>query len=201
MNGNNLVSDGLLVVKRTDYWHDDRYAAEKIEPSIFMETKQIFSQYCGIDGEAWPLEMSESNILLIDGLSSIDYYQEILSYYELVKKSNLCDLIYITSCEAILPKKLQAEGWTFCGYDYGMYLGEHNNWSVIFQEIIFGKLSELREFGHKLNNNLLLSSLEEAFNLRVKRGEIAKTENSVFLETIEEDEDFGPIAIYSLKVR
>jgi hypothetical protein len=196
----NLISEGLLVIKRVNYWEDSKYSPEKLEASVPMDIKLILIRYKGIDGEAWFLNPPEDSIPLKDGLSSIEHYQKVIDYFKNMRKEGLCDLIYLANAESELPPRLTSNGWFFCGYDYGMYLGEYNSWSVVFQEILFGQIPGMREFAKRLNTNLLFDKLEDAFELGVKRSEYVKSEYAQFLETIEEGEEFGPIAIYGVNI-
>lgn len=187
------MKSGLLVVKRfpieTSY-----YTIINRKPSIMYSHEKIAFDYKGIDGIPWP----SSNIQLIEGLASTDQYNEVISYYKLIKEEYLSDLLLIK----VLPFEVQinepcniVNNFTFIGYDYGNYISEFNCYSSIYHEVIYGFHKDMRQYSSFFNKHLLLPNIE-------KVGELARTRQILLekgtdgIETVEEGEEFAPIAIF-----
>jgi hypothetical protein len=174
--------DGLLLVERA--YHFQRKAVGEME---------TVAKYRGIEGTPWP-DDSRQKFKISCGLAMPEQLPEILSDYQTISKSRKCDLLFIQTHE--IPKRTETPppGFVFCGYDFGNYISEHNFFSVIFNEVLFGKHDELRRFASCLNGNLLFDKTDGVENLKAVREKLAQ--DGADLETIEGDEDFREIGVY-----
>jgi len=82
----------------------------------------------------------------------------------------------------------------FCGFDYGFYESEVNYYSVVFNEVIYGRYLELRQFGRQLNSNLLIPDLGTLKGIESVR--IRLVDMGADLEGAEGEEQFAYIAVY-----
>jgi hypothetical protein len=198
-NAQYLIVNGLLVVMRINYFVEPKYQTEPIKPALDLEHEEILNRYRGIEGEPWLLEPPFEEISSSGGLARIERYKDILEYYNALSKECLCDLLYLSSSVDLPLIDKLPEQLSFCGYDYGMYLSEYNNYSVIFNEVIYGSIDKLRKFSGNLNEHLLLPSLDRVLELERQRSLMVESGVGLALETTEEGECFGPIAIYGIK--
>jgi len=175
--------DGLLVVERAY-----RFQRKTVG------RQDIVAKYRGIEGKPWPDEASKKYKVSC-GLAIPEHLPEILTYYQAVSKNRKCDLLFIQTHE--VPKRTDPppSGFTFCGYDFGNYISEYNLFSVIFNEVLFGKHDELRRFTSCLNANLLFDKEDDIEKLKVVREKLAQ--DGADLETVEPDEEFCGISVYS----
>lgn len=190
-----IANPGFLVISRIDYFADPRFKPRKVTPSLPISCKDILEKYKGIDGEPWPLE---NEILVEDlknGLIPIEKIESVIRYYKKVSEISACDLLYLQTMEAPLEYELLTTKFTLCGYDFGCYFSEENFHSVIFHEIIFGFLDELRYFSQFLNNHLLLSSNDLVKELEITR--LGMQNQGIDVEADDVEEQFGGIAVYA----
>jgi hypothetical protein len=177
--------DGLLIVERT-------YRFQQ----TMVGWQEIVANYRGIEGMPWPDE-APKKFKVSCGLAIPEQLPEILNYYQIVSKNRKCDLLFIQTRE--VPKQTDSppSGFNFCGYDFGNYISEYNFFSVIFNEVLLGKHDELRRFATRLNGNLLFDRLDDVEQLKAAREKLAQ--RGVDLETIEIDEEFYEIGIYTFQ--
>ena len=175
--------DGILVVER----------AYRFQHMALGKGK-IVAKYRGIEGTPWPDE-GGTKFKLSCGLAIPEQLPEILNYYQAISNNRKCDLLFIQTHEVPKRADLPPSHFAFCGYDFGNYISEYNFFSVIFNEVLFGKHEELKRFASQLNANLLFDTKEDVEKLKVAREKLA--ENSADLETVEMDEDFCEISIYN----
>lgn len=186
---------GLLVVKRFDY---GRQVVITRTTSLGLSMKDVLKQYRGFDGcGSWPEAPSLGNIILDQGLASLDQYKAVCDYFADVSRESFCDLLclqYVRTADDAPPHP----DFHFCGYDFGHYGGEWNVFSVLIHEVINGQYDQLRHYANVLNEYFLLPELADADRLKETRDALKR--NGADLET-EEDEEFVPIRIYIPKSR
>jgi hypothetical protein len=191
MSNLNLPISGFLVVRRVNL-------STHLPPGLQRHASVPFSdddiqvRYRGFEGYAWPSDIGLESINLNAGLASADQEDAVKAYYRTAKKMYQCDFVYLqlnTAMNAPIPPDFQ-----LCGYDFGYYLSEHNKYSVLFNEIIYGQYDLLRIYARFLNQHLLLSSLDIIESIVRTRTQLLNA--GADLETLEEDETLQPIAIH-----
>jgi hypothetical protein len=187
-------ANGLLVVRRINYFADTRYRSNERNSSINLSHEGIIKCYRGIEGEPWPMT-DEFNILKISrGLAPMNMLKKTMEYYRNISKTYLCDLIYIAMNQSPVGHDKALNEFVFCGFDYGIYESEGNCYSSVFNEVIYGKNDELRRFGKHLNNALLFPDRDSVNDFIKARNQLLQM--GADLETTEEDEEFTSISIY-----
>jgi hypothetical protein len=175
--------DGLLVVERA-YRFQRKTVGEE----------EIVARYRGIEGSPWP-DDPRKKFKVSCGVAIPEQLSEILDYYQAVSRKRKCDLLFIQTHEIQKRTDTPPPGFAFCGYDLGNYISEYNLFSVIFNEVLFGKHDELRRFSSYLNANLLFDKKDDVEKLKAVRERLAQ--DGADLETIETDEDFCEIGVYN----
>src|SRR5262245_24022583 len=89
-------------------------------------------------------------------------------YIRNLDQSKECDIILLSWPVATLEGARDL-CWSFAGIDVGCFESEWSHFSVILNEIIFGVHDELRAFAERLNENLLLPTLEDVLPLLNER--------------------------------
>src|SRR5438876_4141387 len=188
---------GLLVVKRINWFSNPptgRPVADRI-PAVAGSHDAILRRYRGIEGEAWPDGCEKQGLRLEGGLASCEQYKLVSDYYGKVCKRYQCDLIH---CQPAPTGEVKPPGvplhFNFHGFDSGYYLSESNNYSSLFNEVIYGKYDELKAYARLLNDSLVLPSIDIADKLNRSRRSLI--EEGADLETSEDGEVFVAIAIH-----
>lgn len=182
---------GLLVVKRTNFFKDERYKPVSRLPALDLSHEEVVKRYRGFDGEPWPQVIGLENISLRDGLASLQQQQAVVAYLTETKKKFSCDMLYL-SLGAPPALISPPESFCFLGYDYGFYVSESNYFSALFHEVIYGLYPELRELSRLLNGQLLFSSLIDVQGLEEARERLLAAGGD--LET--DEEQFTAISIW-----
>ncbi len=194
-NGKHTNRNGLLVVERTP----------KGTGTVLIMGKQaltaddIMRRYRGIEGQSWPreeliaAELGGEETLLENGLASLSAYDAIWAYYARVSQRDRCDLLYCSILNGWEEVRVASPpiAFTFWGYDYGYYEGAYNNFSAIFNDVIYGGYAPLQTYATRLNDHLLLPHLDTVHDLDKARQNLIN--DGAFLE---KDEPFVAIAVY-----
>ncbi len=194
-NGKLTNRNGLLVVER----------ALRGTGTVLVMGEQaltaddVVRRYRGIEGQSWPqeeliaAELGGEEKLLEDGLSSLSAYDAIWAYYARVSQRHRCDLLYCSILNRWEEVGVASAptAFTFWGYDYGYYEGAYNNFSAIFNDVIYGGYAPLQTYATRLNNYLLLPHLDTVHELDKARQNLIS--DGAFLEN---DEPFVAIAVY-----
>lgn len=179
---------GWLILER-------RLSVSKRSESVLAESGiglclyDISGRYKGIEGCPWPGLEKTQNVSLVCGVAPADQYELVLEYYRCTCADIKCDMIYIIQGSYDIPSL--PSGFTFCGYDYGYYSSEYDSYSVVWNEVLFGRHQSLRDFGGMLNMHLLIPTVELVDKLALVRGELVRAGAD-----LEVDEPSYPIAVY-----
>ena len=68
-----------------------------------------------------------------------------------------------------------AKGVALRGYDFGYYESEYGKYSCIFHEVVYGMHAEMRGFGNRLNENLLMKEKRDGKDLAGVRKHLLET--------------------------
>lgn len=191
------MNAGLVAIERVNWLDSDVLKwrnSTGSEPSIAAGASEVFNTYKGIDGFPWPGLEHGLRFEIIDGLASPKKLSHVLDYLEEVKTDRLIDLLYIRTARERNFVSTVPSGFRFVGYDIGFYYSEVNYFSIILNEVVFGKLQIIRDLSERLNKNLLFDSRGDAtMALRLRLGIQKQTGE---LETCSQDEEFSVIGIY-----
>ena len=184
--------EGFLVVHRINYFEDPRFRTRPSTAVLSLSHVEVLSRYKGFEGDAWPFDVDWTGIMVIDGLAPSDQYELVKVYHELTGGPQAgYHLIYL-QIPGHGEKRAPVSQLRFTGYDYGYYVSEHGLFSAVFNDIIYGDYAELRGFAERLNDALLLTSLDDVEMVHKTREGLVKLGAA-----LECDEPFIPIAIYA----
>ena len=165
------VPAGLLVVKRV--WADrEALVPRGRTPAVGRSHEEIGRRYRGIEGLQWPQSEHSTKPELGNGLADPNTIQ-LVQRYRNEHCPLECDLIYIAPPTARTPVP---QGMFFLGFDFGYYESEWSQYSVIFNEVIYGLYAPLRAFATALNSSLLAPTIsvtqqiEECRNAHLREG-------------------------------
>jgi hypothetical protein len=201
MNTVFLPTNGFLVIERDEY--GEEFKSKLNQTNRFVKpayVEGVLKGYRGVEGRPWFLEEPTNGIDLKSGLAPIEQYELVYTFYR--KKcgsKNVCDFIYLHNGLEKNAGEMTIPNCIFCGYDYGIYASEWNNYSVLFYEVLFGVYEELRTLSNNVNEYYLLPSIEIVTQVEKTRQKLIESNSNISLETYEEGECFGPIAVYGIK--
>ena len=190
-------SDGLLVVAHGTWYQDPQRDAPV--PSVPLDHATIAKRFKGLsaDRHAWPLEDDRIDALCGDGglldcglvpLSELEY---VVDYHRRAQEHAPCDLLYCQPLASWDEAELrESNELSFCGYDYGYFLGIENHFSAVHNDILYGRYDLLRAYSDHLNADLLLPTLQLVQDVHHDRTELIHSHAA-----LEHDESFIPIAI------
>lgn len=166
---------GILVVDRFELM---RRAARvgvlaKRKPAVEIPSEKVFREYRGFDGVPWP-DLEHPEFRTEDGLAALGDSALVDQYVRKLSQREGCDLVLLARLGADV-EIVQKSGWTAAGFDLGYFHSEWSHFSVVLNEVLFGVHSALRSFGSRLNEHLLLGTLEDAVALLTERNQLAAT--------------------------
>lgn len=112
-----------------------------------LSTEEIIQRYNGFEGELLQMALHKKDLARLETLFDPD--------------KNL--LLYVFSDSEIFEKK-DVQNLSLVGHEYGVCEEGCTIFSSIFNEILFGINSNLRQFYESLNGNLLFPDYELALN-------------------------------------
>ena len=192
-----MTHQGFLVVSRFDWYLERFHQSPKTShaPTVGLTNNEVHATYLGFDGEIWPEHESINDFKRVDGLALNTNQKEVLNYYHLVSKEKKYDLIYLECINDSLNKYIQNKNSLFLGYDFGVKI-DHNHltaFSCVYEEIIYGKYTELNKYNKKLNNQLLFSEFSDVKQYLIDRELLVKQKYD--LESID---DISIYCIYKM---
>ncbi len=181
---------GLLVVNRLELMRKAERAGSLAyrDPALAISAEEIFRRYRGLDGVAWPTE-GHPPLRTEDGLAEPSQLAAIEQYARKPPFPHDNDIILLVPGGAS-NQDIQGLGWRAIGFDVGFFESELSHFSVVLNEVIWGRIDELRSFAGKLNEHLLLKTLGDAQALARVHDSLAREGRDV------EDGEVEPFAIY-----
>lgn len=152
-----LLRRGLLVVERIDDEAHALFLAPRLRLK-WISDREVLERYAGIDGRLWPDDPAAAGLELERGLAPFGQIGRVRTYLRSLRPKVRCDLLVVER-EPFGGSADRSE-LSFLGYDFGFLEGEHNVYSLLFQEVIYPRFEELSAFASCLNQNLLLDSVE-----------------------------------------
>jgi hypothetical protein len=166
------MAAGLLVVQRS-HWFDEEQVLVRTStprrPTLALGSEEILHRFRGVEGRSWPEGLGKPPVPLgSDGLVATSFVEDVRRYFADVSSRQLCDLLF---CEWLLGEQtaVPPESFSFCGYDISPGTSDLTCYSAVYNEVIYGLYSELREFSSHLNESLLVPTLEDVEALLVLR--------------------------------
>ena len=183
---------GLLVVNRLQLLRvgTRSEALSRRAPSRGGSWDDVFTTYRGFDGLAWPAR-EHPRFATQDGLASVGDVELVDDYVAELGCAAECDVVILARQGWVPPRAAEKHGWFFAGFDLGCFESEHSHFSVVLNEVLCGGLAEMRRFSDALNEQLLVSSVDECTALLGQRRAVAAAGADV-----EELEDLEAIGIF-----
>jgi hypothetical protein len=176
-------SDGWLVVKRYEVAH-----RPPVRP---LTHESVRATYHGLDGIAWPA--GTATLELQDGLLPGFLFKEAFDYWASMKTGGI-DLVCLCSLPSQHNHRADDPTSAFCGYDYGNFVSEHNHFSSVLNEVVYGVNEEMSAFASRLNKALLFDTVADIAALESVRRRLKQLGRP--LESEEEGEEFTAIGIF-----
>jgi hypothetical protein len=190
-------SDGLVVVAHSTWFHGPHRDAPPA--SVPLDHLTIAERFKGLsaDRHMWPLEDARIDALCGDGglldcgLVPLSHLADVMDYHRRALEQVPCDLLYCQPLASWDEAELrEPDDLSFCGYDYGYYLGAEHHFSAVHNDILYGRYDVLRAYADHLNSDLLVPALELVQDVHHDRTELIHAHAA-----LEHDESFIPIAI------
>src|SRR5689334_23259500 len=124
---------GLVVVNRLDLLRLARRGGSRLSPAVEMEPEEVFRRYRGFDGIFWP-EKDEAGLEEIDGLAELRDLPLVETYFGKLTCKDECDLLAVGP-----PGARLGADWIPAGFDLGYCEFDGGHFSVVLNEILFGK--------------------------------------------------------------
>jgi hypothetical protein len=163
---------GILVVNRLELMRTASRSSvlPQRAPALSLPPADVFLRYRGLDGAPWP-GPEHLPFDTEDGLAGLADWPEVKTYLDGLPCRDECDVV-VLACQPTDTDRVPDSEWVSAGIDVGYFESEYSRFSVILNEVIFGAHDELRRFGDRLNEHLLLPSLNDARELLSERGRL-----------------------------
>lgn len=199
-------SAGLVVFWRFNLWSGENPARPRqdAEPALPLSNAEVAERYRGFDSWPWPDGPGLKEIHQVDlndfglgfgGVAPLEQFGKVIAYYQAVSDSRRCDLVFLDFPWRSGPSVKAPSGFSFCGYDYGLYASPGQRYSCIFHEVIYAQDEELVAMARRLNDCLLLPSLDLVDSLAAIRRQLLAV--SAPLEIESEWFPYEAIAVYA----
>lgn len=153
---------GILVIDRMHFLK--RVATLTREPACHMPHEEVHKRYRGVDGGlAWP-ESEKTSFELRNGIAPLSVLKQVREYFLQIVARDVTDMIVISS-SGIENSQLCEPIYRFLGYDVGFVESAWSHYSVVFGEVIYGIVPDMRAYASRLNQSLLFDSLSDAQSL------------------------------------
>jgi hypothetical protein len=119
-----------------------------------LSVEQVLKKYDGFEGACLECISEKQGSKILDSIC-------IKLLGSLGRNKNNFILLYLGVPGKKIPTFIN-EHFYFAGYEYGFIKDEINTYSSIFNEILFGDISELISFNKRLNQALLFDDLKTA---------------------------------------
>jgi hypothetical protein len=147
----------------------------------------VLDQYRGMDGVLIPVAAPRF------GLASWDSLDELRRYRDSSEES--LDLICVIRPLVKAPDQLLLPGFDLLGFDCGVIVSRRNIYSVIFHEVLFGKLPQMVQHAAQLNARCLFDEWQDAASLMAVRDGLSEHFGHA-LEKFTPDDDPGVVAVF-----
>lgn len=159
----------------------------------WISDREVLERYAGIDGELWPDDPGAAGIELARGLAPLEQLDRVRTYVRSLQPRVRCDLLAVErepggGC-------LHQPELKFLGYDFGFLESECNVYSFLFHEIVCPRFEELGAFASRLNQNLLLDSVNVAREIAGVRDSLEA--GGERFETTDSPEVCAPFAVFA----
>ena len=168
--------EGFVVVERVDWFSPLAPGGPRAArtPSVALTHDGICRAYKGIEGNLWPDLLDSDELDPIDGVAPPNSEPLVRRYVNRVRGRLNVSCVYLSRTERDEDLGADGAGTAFLGLDFGYFTSEGDNYSVIFNEVIYGTEEGLRRLGSALNKNLLFESRHAVEVLRRERARLVK---------------------------
>jgi hypothetical protein len=183
---------GFIIVRRINWFRHPRIAVPNRKARLPGTHDEVLHRFRGIEGMLWPDEIPFGEISLNRGIAPVSQMEHLIVYYQELHQYSphqIFDFLYCSNGSYISEVP---ESFKFRGYDYGNLICASNNYSIIYNEILYGLYDELGSLSVNLNESLLFPSIEYVEQASAIRARLLNA--GADLET---DDDFSAIAIYA----
>lgn len=184
---------GILIVNRMEMMRRMPRGAggePAMRPSLELSVGSVFRCYRGFDGVLWP-DGDELPFSIEDGLVAIEEWGAVGRYLKRLACRDECDVVLL-SRGGLDDGRVRDLGWSRAGVDVGYCEAEYSRFSVILNEILFGRHDALRRFAARLNRCLLFDTLQDARELLAERARLVAAN----LDLEAEPPVMAPIVVY-----
>ncbi len=169
-----LEPEGFVVVERVDWFSPLAPGGPRADrhPAVALTHDEVCRAYRGIEGNLWPELFDSDGIDLVDGVALPPSEARVRKYVARVDGRLRISCVYLSRTEHDDNRTANGGGMPFLGFDFGFFTSEGDNYSVIFNEVIYGTEETLRRLSSFLNKNLLLESRHAVEVLRRERARL-----------------------------
>jgi hypothetical protein len=194
------LPSGLVVVERFDWYRlfpdgKNEWMPPDWSPALGLSHEEIRSRYRGVEGDPWPDGDGLSAISLDSfGLAAFEQFDRVFDYYLRLNDPVAFDLLAIGSSN-VRPSSLNA--LIFVGFDYAYGLDTEFHYSLIHDEVVYGRTEEMRSFAERLNEWLLLPSVHDVESLHETRARLVAAGSRSIEELVDEDRP-SAVSVYAI---
>jgi len=184
---------GILVVNRMEMMRRiprGAGGALVVSPSLELSVEGVFRCYRGFDGVLWP-DGDELPFGVEDGLAAIEEWEAVSRYLRGLACRDECDVVLL-SRGVFDDGQVRELGWSRAGIDVGYCESEYSRFSILLNEVLFGRHDALRGFASRLNSCLLFDALDDARELLAERARLVAAN----LDLEGEPPVMAPIEVY-----
>lgn len=174
--GATLEPEGFVVLERIDWFSPLAPGGARADrsPVVALTHDEVCTAYKGIEGNLWPELHESDNLDLLDGIALAPSEERVRRYVARVAGRLRISCVYLSGAERTDGLTASRRELPFLGFDFGFFTCGGDNYSVIFNEVIYGTEETLRRLGSFLNENLLFQSRHAIEVLRRERVRLLK---------------------------
>jgi hypothetical protein len=185
---------GFWVVTRPPYFSDEKFQASAgLSDAQKHSYEHMVEAYRGFDGDVWPNLDSLGEFGLVAGLAPVSLLGAVEKYVAKISDHPGVRLLYLRSSDNT-AKAPPPSDFTLSGLDVGVIASETNFYSIVFHEVLFGRVNEMVRFRAKLNSGGLLKNHSDASSLTMLREKSLASGSD--LETFEANETIEVFEVF-----
>ncbi|MDH5755947.1 MAG: hypothetical protein OEZ55_04685 [Nitrospinota bacterium] len=188
---------GIIVVGRSNPHDKILFPTAPITKcALSLSIHEVLNLYRGIEGELWPWAQKDDLRKRFEDVCTLEVKElaHIRHYLDNLTFKGKVDMIYVAVNEDVCNEN-ENSLMPMLGYDYG-YIDEFGVYSVIFHEILYGRIREMREYVKILNTNMLFNSLSDIAVLEETRNQLLS--RGAALETSPTPLEMMKISVYEI---
>ena len=181
------VKEGCIVIERINWFSDHAPGGARPDrvASVVVPHDAICERFRGIEGWLWPELSDADEIEVVDGLALPSSDQRLREYVARLQPRLRVDALLVSREERDDRSTESGKGEQFLGYDFGFLSCDSDNYSVVFNEVIYGTEDNLRVLSSHLNENLLFESRHSVELLRRERTRLVRQGRDLETDNVE----------------